>query len=40
MVRVSGVKGSKALSKVWDRRRKEIPEAIEKVISDAIKGGE
>lgn len=40
VIRVSGIKGSKALSKVWDRRSKEIPEAIEKVISDAIKGGE
>lgn len=40
VIRVSGIKGSKALSKVWDKRRKEIPEAIEKVIKNAIEGGE
>ena len=40
VVRVSGIKGSKALAKVWNSHSKEIPAAIEKVIQDVIKGGE
>lgn len=37
---VSGIKGSKALSNVWDKRRKEIPKTIKDVIKKAIEGGE
>ena len=39
-VHVSGIRGSRALSGIWDKRKKEIPQAIEEVVKKAIEGGE
>ena len=39
VVHVSGIKGSKALSKAWNRNRSELKTAINKAVTYTINGG-
>ena len=39
VVRVKGIKGTKALGTVWNKRKKEITLRISEVVNDLLKGG-
>lgn len=39
-VRVRGIKGSKALSNVWNKRKREIPQAVRDVVKRVIEGSD
>ena len=39
VVRVKGIKGTKALGKVWNKRKREITLRISKEINEILKGG-
>ena len=39
VVNVKGIRGTKALGKVWNKRKREITLRISKEINDLLKGG-
>lgn len=40
VIRVSGIKGTKALSKAWKKHESRIPDVIDSVIKNIISGGD